>query len=162
MRRALLVTVALAAVLPAVAPAGIFDPVARKSAPALAGTDPVTGKHVRLAQWQGKPLLVHLWGSWCHPCREEAPVLRAFLAHHPRSVLGIDVEDSKAGARSFQRRYRLRFPTIFDPHDVMALRLHAPGTPTTYFLDRHHRIVAVVYEPATAAQLARGWKLATR
>jgi thiol-disulfide isomerase/thioredoxin len=131
MRRALLVTVALAAVLPAVAPAGIFDPVARKSAPALAGTDPVTGKHVRLAQWQGKPLLVHLWGSWCHPCREEAPVLRAFLAHHPRSVLGIDVEDSKAGARS-------------------------------YFLDRHHRIVAVVYEPATAAQLARGWKLATR
>src|SRR5579859_2391491 len=152
MRRALLLVAALAVALPAVAVAGIFVPGAKKPAPALAGTDPVTGKRVSLSQWAGKPLLVNLWGSWCHPCRQEAPNLRAFLARHPGSLLGIDVEDSRAGAKGFQQRYRLRFPSIFDPKDVMARRLDPPGTPTTYFLDRRHRIVAVVYEPGTLGQ----------
>ncbi len=148
--------------MPVVAAAGIFNPVAKRPAPALSGTDPVTGKHVSLAQWAGRPLLVNLWGSWCHPCREEAPTLRSFLARHPGSLLGIDLEDSKAGARSFEQRYHVHFPSIFDPNDVMVGRLKPPGMPTTYFLDRRHRIVAVVYEPATTAQLERGWKLATR
>jgi len=161
MRRALLLVAALAVALPAVAVAGIFVPGAKKPAPALAGTDPVTGKKVSLAQWSGKPLLVNLWGSWCHPCRDEAKELRAFLVRHPGTVLGIDVEDSKAGAKGFQQRYSVHFPSIYDPGDVLVGRLKAPGTPTTYFLDRKHRIVAALYGAGTLKLFERGWKLAT-
>src|SRR5438045_8349546 len=162
MRRALIAAALAAALLPAVATAGIFVPGHVRQAPALAGLDPVTGKKVSLAQWKGKPLLVNLWGSWCHPCRDEAKELRAFLSRHPGSVLGIDVEDSKSGARGFQQRYRVRFPTIYDPADVMVNRLKAPGTPTTYFLDRRHRIVAALYGSGTLALFERGWTLAAR
>ena len=161
MRCALLVLVALAATLTAGAAAGVFVPGGNRPAPVLAGTDPVTGKHVSLAQWDGKPVLVNLWGSWCHPCRDEAGQLRRFLARHPGSVLGIDVEDSKPGAKSFQQRYGVRFPSIFDPHDVVVHRLKATGTPTTYFLDRRHHIVAALYGAGTLAIFERGWKLAT-
>jgi len=42
----------------------------------------------------------------------------------------------------------------------VVVRLNPLGTPSTYFLDRKHRLVAVIYEPATPAQLERGWKLA--
>src|SRR5438067_8686702 len=156
MRRALIAAAALAAVVPALAAAGIFVPGHVRPAPALAGTDPVTGKKVSLAQWRGKPVLLNLWGSWCHPCRDEAKELRAFLAKHPGSVLGIDVEDSKAGARGFQQRYRIHFPTLYDPADVMVNRLKAPGTPTTFFLDRRHRIVAALYGAGTRALFERG------
>ncbi len=162
MRRVLIAAVALAATLPAVAAAGIFVPGHVRPAPALAGTDPVTGKKVSLTEWQGKPLLVNLWGSWCHPCRDEAKELRAFLAKHPGAVLGIDVEDSKAGAKAFQQRYRVRFPSIFDPNDLLVNRLKVPGTPTTYFLDKRHRIVAALYGAGTVALFERGWKLAVR
>jgi len=162
MRRVLIAAIALAATLPAVAAAGIFVPGHVRPAPALAGTDPVTSKHVSLAQWQGKPLLVNLWGSWCHPCRDEAKELRAFLAKHPGAVLGIDVEDSKPGAKAFQQRYRVRFPSIFDPNDVLVNRLKVPGTPTTFFLDKRHRIVAALYGAGTLALFERGWKLAVR
>ena len=163
MRRVLVLLVALAAIVPGLAAAGIFVPGGKKPAPVLAGTDPVSGKYVSLAKgWAGKPVLVNLWGSWCHPCRDEAKELRTFLARHPRSVLGIDVEDSKAGARSFQQRYTVHFPSIFDPVDVLVHRLKAPGTPTTYFLDRRHRIVAALYGAGTLALFERGWKLATR
>jgi len=162
MRPALLVLVALAATLTAAAVAGVFVPGGNRPAPVLTGSDPVTGKHVSLAQWAGKPVLVNLWGSWCHPCRDEAGQLRRFLARHPGSVLGIDVEDSKSGATSFQQRYRVHFPSIFDPRDVLVHRLRGTGTPITYFLDRRHRIVAAVYGAGTLAIFERGWKLATR
>jgi thiol-disulfide isomerase/thioredoxin len=160
MRRALIAAVALAVTLPAVAAAGVFVPGGKKPAPALAGIDAIGGKRVSLAHWKGKPVLVNLWGSWCHPCRDEAKELRAFLAKHPGAVLGIDVEDSKAGAKGFQQRYRVHFPSIFDPHDVLVTRLNAPGTPTTYFLDRRHRIVAALYGAGTLKLFERGWKLA--
>jgi thiol-disulfide isomerase/thioredoxin len=162
MRRALLVLVALVAALPAIAVAGVFVPGAKHPAPALAGIDPVTGKQVSLAQWAGEPVLVNLWGSWCHPCRDEAGQLRRFLTRHPGSVLGIDVEDSRQGARRFQRRYAVHFPSVFDPHDLLVHRLKAPGTPTSYFLDRRHRIVAALYGAGTLSLFERGWKLATR
>ncbi len=161
MRRALVVTVALAAVVCGSAAAGIFVPGHERPAPALAGVDAISGKHVSLAAWAGKPVLINLWGSWCHPCRDEAKELRAFLARHPRTVLGIDVEDSKPGARSFQQRYKVHFPSIFDPTDVLVDRLKATGTPTTYFLDRRHRIVAALYGAGTLTLFERGWKLAT-
>jgi thiol-disulfide isomerase/thioredoxin len=161
MRRALIAAAVVAAALPAVAAAGVFVPGSKKPAPALAGTDPVSGKQISLAQWKGKAVVVNLWGSWCHPCRDEAKELRAFLARHPGSLLGIDVEDSKAGAKAFQRRYRIRFPSIFDPKDVMVNRLKAFGTPSTYFLDRRHRIVAAVYGAGTLKLFERGWKFAT-
>ena len=158
----LLVVLALALAVPSLAAAGVFVPGGNRPVPPLAGTDPVTGKTVSLARWAGKPLLVNLWGSWCHPCRDEAAELRRFLARHPDSVLGIDVEDSKQGARGFQQRYRIHFPSIYDPKDVLVHRLKATGTPSTYFLDRRHRIVAALYGAGTLAIFERGWKLATR
>ena len=133
MRRALIAAVALAVIVPTGAAAGVFVPGTKKPAPALAGIDPVTGKKVSLTQWKGRPVVVNLWGSWCRPCRAEAKELRTFLARHPGSLLGIDVEDAKAGAKAFQQRYMIRFPSIFDPRDVMVNRLEAYGTPSTYF-----------------------------
>ena len=159
MRVALVVM--LAALVPAVAAAGIFVPGKNAPAPALAGKDPISGKPVSLAQWAGKPVLVNLWGSWCHPCRDEATQLRAFLARHPGAVLGIDLEDSAAGAKAFRKRYKVSFPSIADPEDVLADRLKAVGTPITYFLDRRHRIVATLYGAGTLKVFESGWKLAT-
>ncbi len=141
-------------------PAGTLLPGDRRAAPTLAGVDPVTGRPVSLARWSGRPLLVNLWGSWCHPCRAEARELTRFLGRHPGSVLGIDVEDSKAGARAFARRYGIRFPSIFDPNDRLVRRLGGVGTPTTYFLDRRHRIVAILYGAGTLGVFERGFALA--
>jgi len=159
------IVVALALAIPSLAAAstaGYLVPGTNKQAPALAGTDPVTGKTVSLDRWRGKPLLVNVWGSWCYPCRLEAPHLRTFAARHPNSILGIDIEDSKRGARAFYRRHGVRFPSIFDPQDVLMQRLGGLGSPTTFFLDRRHRIVAILAGRGTLALFEQGWKRATR
>jgi thiol-disulfide isomerase/thioredoxin len=156
-----IVIVAAATVVQA-APAGSLLPGTKRPAPALAGVDPVTGKQVSLAHWKGRAVLVNLWGSWCRPCREEARELKRFAARHPGSILGIDVEDSKPGARAFYRRHGVRYPSIFDPHDVLVHKLQAGGTPTTFFLDRRHRVVAVLLGAGTLRDFERGFALASK
>src|SRR5690242_10696372 len=80
--------------------AGAADAAGR---PAIAGTDVLTGKHVALSQFRGKPTFVSVWGSWCYGCKSEAPTLARFATANRSKIafLGVDTIDSKAGARAF-------------------------------------------------------------
>jgi cytochrome c biogenesis protein CcmG/thiol:disulfide interchange protein DsbE len=124
------------------------------AAPPLQGRDPVTGKQVSLARYAGRPVVVNLWASWCDGCKKEAADLKAFGQAHPGvQLLGIDVNDSTRGARAFYKRYDQEWPSIFDPKARLATALRALGLPTTYFLDRRHRIVTLIQGAASRAQL---------
>lgn len=143
---------ALVAVLAAVSAATALAAGAPK-APPLSGVDPVTGKHVSLAAYGGRPVVVNVWASWCGGCRQEASALAAFVHSHPKlAVMGIDSMDTKAGARAFYRVYDIEYPSIFDPTGAIGAKLKVIGIPTTFFLDREHRIAATV---AGAGTLAR-------
>src|SRR3954465_10913449 len=39
-----------------------------------------TGAERRLADWQGRTVLLNLWATWCVPCRKEMPALDALQA----------------------------------------------------------------------------------
>jgi thiol-disulfide isomerase/thioredoxin len=136
---------------------GQLRPGDGRAVPALAGVDPVSGQRISLARWAGKPVVINVWGSWCHPCNKEAPQLARFAKRHRGVLLGLDVTDSKAGARAFYRRYRIVYPSIFDPKAKLFLgKLGGRGVPTTLFLDRRHRIVAEILGKSTVSQLERG------
>ena len=64
------------------------------------------GGKISLAQYRGRPVVVHLWGSWCDPCKQEAPVLEeTWRRYRARGlvVLGVDFHDLKGAARRFAR-----------------------------------------------------------
>lgn len=115
-------------------------PLPDATAPALLPPPP----SVALNSLRGRPAFVDVWASWCVPCREEAPLL-ARLWRQSRSqvrFLGIDVEDSRAEARAFVRRYGLGYPHIVDPQASLARRLAFFGLPTAYFVDSKGRVAA--------------------
>jgi thiol-disulfide isomerase/thioredoxin len=120
-------------------------PVATGSGPRveLAGTDPITGARVDLAQFAGKPVVVNVWASWCPGCNDEAADLAEFARAHPEvQVVGLDTRDTRDDARAFYRRWRWRHPSIFDPSGELASRLALQGLPSTFVLDSEHRIVS--------------------
>jgi thiol-disulfide isomerase/thioredoxin len=134
-----------------------------RAAPSVSGPDLFTGKRIGLAQLKGRPVVVALWASWCGGCVEEARTLVRFHRRHPNvAFLGIDNDESRAHGREFVRGHDLPGPSIFDPAKVRSRRLGAVGLPTTFFLDRGHRIVAEVIGTATTAKLERGLRKALR
>jgi thiol-disulfide isomerase/thioredoxin len=129
--------------------------------PALAGRDAVTGKEVRLADYRGKAVVLNVWASWCSPCAQEAPLFDRFLADHPEAVVvGIDLQDSVAGAKAFAERFGVEHPSMFDPDGAIAAKLGLLGLPTTIFLTPDHRESSRVVGAVTAESLEKGWEQA--
>jgi thiol-disulfide isomerase/thioredoxin len=123
----------------------------------LAGTDPVTGRSVDLASYQGRPLVLNVWGSWCPGCNAEAADLARFARSHPNvQVIGIDTQDTSSGATSFYRKWGWRHPSIADPKGELAARLRVQGYPTTFFLNARHQVVTQIIGATDLAGFERG------
>jgi thiol-disulfide isomerase/thioredoxin len=139
----------------------IFYPVAdRKPLPELAG-DSLTqpGTTIGLDTYPGDVIVLNIWGSWCGPCRAEAPQL-VQLANQTRAsgvrVLGIDVRDERSAAQDFVHDYQINYPSIFDSagRTLLALRNYPRSVvPSTIILDSQHRVAAVYLESVLAGQL---------
>ena len=82
-----------------------------------------------------KPAVVNVWASWCLPCRSEAPLLAQAHAEHGDRVefIGVDVQDSQAGAKAFLAEFELDFDHFFDPDRQVPNAYGGFGTPITLF-----------------------------
>ncbi|MET9833554.1 TlpA disulfide reductase family protein [Streptomyces sp. NPDC006385] len=122
--------------------------------PTLKGTT-LDGDQVDIADIRGQILVINIWGSWCAPCRKEAPELvKLHKETEPLGVrfLGIDIRDNKSAAKAFERTYGIAYPSIFDPdgRTVTGFKQMAPrAVPTTYVLDKEGRVAALSIGPLT-------------
>jgi cytochrome c biogenesis protein CcmG/thiol:disulfide interchange protein DsbE len=116
--------------------------------------------HELLRQLRGTPVVANMWGSWCPPCNDEAPMLAAAHARFGDRVqfIGIDIEDSVASARAFVRRYGWTFPSIRDPDFPSSFRpgLGFAAQPNTLFYNASGRLVDSWQGPLTSDRLASG------
>jgi thiol-disulfide isomerase/thioredoxin len=128
----------------------------------LQGKSPITGEQVSLAEFQGQPVVINFWASWCPGCYEEADDLARFAAGHPDvAVVGVNFRDGRSGAREFYRRYGWEFPSIADPSGGIGARLRLQGMPTTVFLDDQHREVTRIIGETDLAGFNAGLDRAT-
>ncbi|MEZ5102758.1 MAG: TlpA disulfide reductase family protein [Thermoleophilia bacterium] len=171
-RRKLLAATAAAAALGGIVAAGVMASSDAGPAQAievstagqveLSGTDPITGRTVSLADYAGKPVVINVWGSWCEGCIEEAEDLRRFVEQHPEAqMIGLDVNDTRSGARGFYRRWGWTHPSIEDVRGELSFRLGLRGTPTTFFLDEDHRLVGQILGATDLAGFEQGLAAAT-
>ncbi|MFD4584063.1 TlpA family protein disulfide reductase [Streptomyces sp. NPDC058434] len=122
----------------------------RMAAPQLSGKD-LTGKPLDLADYRGKVVVLNLWGSWCAPCRAEAPYLTR-IAEETRSkgveFVGINTRDPQTGpALAFEKDYEVPYPSFHDPIGKLILKfpkgsLNPQAIPSTIVIDREGKIAA--------------------
>jgi thiol-disulfide isomerase/thioredoxin len=131
----------------------------RPVAPVVAGTT-ITGQHLSLAAYRGHTIVLNFWGSWCAPCRAEAPALGQLARQlHARGVrfVGIDIRDEPDSALAFMQQFNVGYPSISDPNDEIALDFRSTvppaDIPTTLVIDRDGRIADRIFGASSYAEL---------
>lgn len=139
-----------------------ITPVAERGDPVVLAGPLVGGGTLDLASQRGKVVLINVWGSWCAPCRKEAPALQQTwesFAGKAVQFLGLNTRDDAAGAaEAFERRFGVTYPSLRDPDGSLQLsfRTSLPprAIPSTLVLDRNGRVAARIVGPSTAATFA--------
>lgn len=104
----------------------------------------------------GRPTLVNVYGSWCGPCQEEMPVLRAVheAAGDRLALVGVDTEDDPRQALQFAIDVRQSWPALVDD-DGLVSRQYGGGAPKMLFLDASGAVVHVVRQAYTSEAALR-------
>ncbi len=137
----------------------LFAPADRKAAPALTGTT-LDGKPWSLADQTGKVVVLNVWGSWCPPCRKEAPDLVAAAKELGPAVqfAGLNTRDlDKAQANKFVQEFGVTYPNIYDPSGKALLRFRGQisptAIPTTLVIDKSGKVAGRVVGEVTKQTL---------
>jgi len=136
-------------------------PAAKRGRPVdLSGTT-LAGQKLDIATLRGKPVVLNVWGSWCAPCRKEAPALQTAadtLKAGGVSMVGINIRDlDPAPALAFEKAFRITYPSLADPDGSLLLALRGAvspsAIPTTLVLDADGRVAARINGPTTTTTL---------
>ena len=114
------------------------------------------GRDVQLADLRGQVVVLNFWGSWCIPCREEAPALeRVWQASRGSDVqfVGVNVWEAESDALNFIREQRISYMNLLDPAGQLAVDLGLTGIPETYFVNRDGKLVRRWVGPITDDRL---------
>lgn len=112
----------------------------------VAFTDPEGGDH-RLADWQGKWVLLNFWATWCAPCRKEMPMLDALQIEFGGDAFEVVTvatgRNSLPGIRRFFEEVGVEnLPILLDPGQELARDMAVLGLPITVLLDPEGREIA--------------------
>ncbi|MFE7597580.1 TlpA family protein disulfide reductase [Streptomyces sp. NPDC057494] len=110
------------------------------------------GKRLDVADLKGKVVVLNAWGSWCGPCRAEAPHFAKVakdLKGQGVEFVGLNTRDpNKQPAIAFEEDYGVPYPSLYDPQGKLILFGFPKGTlnpqaiPSTVVLDKEGKIAA--------------------
>ncbi len=108
-----------------------------KAAPDLS-IQTLNGKgNISLDSLQGKLVVVDFWATWCAPCKASFPKLEELSKKmgDKVEVVGISVDDEKAGVVEFAKENGATFAIGWDEGHSIAERWSVKNMPTTFIVD---------------------------
>jgi len=138
----------------------VIDPDDREPAPTFTGPT-LDGDTWDLQAQAGNVVVLNVWGSWCAPCRAEAPEFAAVAEETAADgvvFVGVNTRDTPTAAQAFEDEFGIGYPSVVDPDGrlLLAFRDTLPpaAIPSTLVVDREGRMAARVVGPITQASLS--------
>ncbi len=125
-------------------------------APGLAFTT-FDGATATLADYEGRPLVVNFWASWCPSCiAEMSAAFRPVQEQLGDEVafLGMNIQDDRSAALRLVAETGVEFDLAEDPRGDLYQALGGLGMPFTVFISADGLVVAEHNGPLTEGQLA--------
>ena len=108
------------------------------------------GNPLDIVDFKGKVVVINVWGSWCPPCRAEAPYLNKVAKEmKPKGVqfIGINTRDNDRSLPiAFEEDFDISYPSLYDPEGRIILSgfpkgtVNLQGLPATVVVDRNGKI----------------------
>jgi cytochrome c biogenesis protein CcmG, thiol:disulfide interchange protein DsbE len=106
---------------------------------------------MRLSDLRGEIVVLNFWGSWCTPCRAEAPDLQRVHERYSDEgvrLLGITYIDEPDDSLEFIEEFGLTYTNAPDLRSDVSDLYNIEGAPETFVIDRdgevfHHYLGAV-------------------
>ena len=115
------------------------------------------GETIQLRDYQGGPLVINLWATWCPPCRREMPVLER--AQHQRpdvTFLFVNQAESMQSVSTFLATQGLTLDNVlFDASGRLGQAVGSMALPTTLFYSAEGRLLNSHLGELSQASLAR-------
>jgi thiol-disulfide isomerase/thioredoxin len=95
------------------------------------------GHRHRLADYQGRWVVINYWATWCAPCVAEIPEIAAFSRAHPDVVvIGVAIDaDDPSMVKRFAAKVGITYPLVLSDERVER-ELGSPSVlPTTRIYD---------------------------
>ncbi len=121
----------------------------------------VSDETIALSDYEGQPVILNFWATWCAPCRIEMPEFEATYQAYQNEgleILALNREENPTTIGAFWSQMAnqgtpLTFVPLLDESGVVANRYGVFAMPTTYFIDRTGKVTAVHRGPLTEEML---------
>jgi thiol-disulfide isomerase/thioredoxin len=110
------------------------------------GTD-IKGRKISLEIFQGKPIIVNFWASWCAPCIEEFPSMVKLIEELKGEVALVAVsqdsseEEMRAFLKAFPKGDNPNIYVIWDEDRSIGANYSADRLPESFVADSEHKLV---------------------
>lgn len=99
------------------------------------------GKRISLKEMRGKVVLLHIWATWCAPCKEEFPLFaKVYRSFKDRALVLLPVAIDKSATHeelaSQAKKLGAVFPVYLASEGSITERYWTWGVPVTYFIDK--------------------------
>jgi len=95
------------------------------------------GARTSLSAYEGHPLWVNFFATWCVPCKAELPEIERRYSRYRGEglvVLGVDQQESALAVTTFDKHFALTYPVTIDRGDA-ALSFDIHTIPLSLFVD---------------------------
>ena len=104
------------------------------------------GKPASLESFQGKPVLINVWATWCVPCRQEMPALESLhnkFSDQGLQIIGVSIDGPGTAQRikSFIDRMGITYTILHDPEDKFSRAFRTIGVPESFLINSDGDIV---------------------
>ena len=113
------------------------------------------GEAVRISDFEGQPLVVNYWASWCLPCLAEMPGFEEVYQRHRGNLefLGINLADDPNRALIVVADTGISYPLAIDQDGSSYTEFGGFAMPTTIFISAEGNVLEVYSGELTAQEL---------
>ena len=125
------------------------------------------GNKVKLSDFEGKPVVLNFWATWCYYCDKEMPDFDAAAKKYPEvqflMVNATDgVEETVEKAKKYIEDNGYSFPVFFDTEKEAVFNYGITGFPCTFLLDKDGNLVAYRSGMMDLETLEKGIEMITK